>query len=858
MLEADAEKRNARLSPSPSPHRSRSRARTASISAGSELSGVSSAIEIPTSIPTTTVDTNRTNGLGLILGKELPPTPVEEEQSSISDDDRPATSHSAMSNDSSSNRLATNATSTADTSVASPEEPYSYDSPYMSSGDLQRRSSVFSLSRISFAAQLSRLTSLSLPLSEELSTSIRQFKSADEMCEALLSAGRQIGRWIETAKKVLAGLDAEDDVEWAAQGRESLNEVDSAVTKFSGLMNVYIELIDELQLRPDSDTVGSAQLIVIVQAMETTVEGWKSVQELLRGVKDQVETALEWTELWTTILQDIQAELDACQTLVFELEEKRHRSMAEENGGTVDIDTLETIMEDGGGGAAFPLPNGKAMAEVDDSSLLGLFARMQPLRASLDFLPMRLQSFQMRAERIFPTACDELDSRRNQLERKWQKLNADAEGLKKELGEDRWVAIFRNAGKQATAMLDSIERSMNKLREAVILWDENGGRNDNDLRKKMESYEAKKMHYGTAIQRTFSIIGKGISDRFTVNGEIIRLDTAMRNRWKYLELHMADVDQTLADLHFNSQALRDSISSLASLDIGSGANTPRSSPASSVTNTPNTVERKAVSRRPGSVPTSRKSSTSSSIPQRSPYNNRVSYSASPNISPRNTVASLAKNTSNTSASSSTSSRRTNTPSGRSSSLSSRPRWNGSTKTDDGTIGHNFKPSTLTTSSTYRKITPPTPSSRRSSTSSNSTRIPVPSPLGNGIVPTSPPSSSPGSPHMRSPSSMNSSRKPYGYLKSPTPGPRLSAPRPELKTQRSTSGLRESFRMGEDSQHPKISVRPASALAQSGVNSGRRSSMLPRPPSGVGNRSSMPPGNSNGNPLDNRPRWRYAA
>lgn len=324
------------------------------------------------------------------------------------------------------------------------------------------------------------------------------------MCEALVSAGKQIGRWIDTARKVLNGLDAEDDVEWAAQGRESLNEVDSAVHKFSSLMNVYIELIDELQSRPDSDSVASDVLVGIVGAMEDTVDGWRAVQELLRGVKDQVETAMEWTELWTTILQDIQAELDACQTLVFELEEKRHRSMMDDTAGSgsgsgpgsVDIDTLETIMEENPG--MFPVPNGRSAAEIEDSSLLGLVARMQPLRASLDFLPMRLQGFQMRAQDIFPTACDELESRRTQLERKWKKLSSDADSLKRELGEDRWVAIFRNAGKQASQMLDSIERSINKLKESVIAWEESGGRGERDLQKRMENYEAKKMHYGSS------------------------------------------------------------------------------------------------------------------------------------------------------------------------------------------------------------------------------------------------------------------------------------------------------------------------------------------------------------------------
>ncbi|KAI5846725.1 karyogamy protein, partial [Tricharina praecox] len=630
-----------------------------------------------------------------------------------------------------------------------------------------------------FSAQLSRLTSLSLPLSEDLKDRICKLATSADMCDALMSAGSQIGRWIDTAKKVLTGLDAEDDVEWAAQGRESLNEVDIAVRKFSGLINVYVELIDELQRRPDSDELDSQTLVDLVSTTEATVDGWRSIEELLKGVKDQVETAMEWTELWTTILQDIQAELDACQTLVFELEEKRHRSMMGENGapaagGSVDIDTLETIMEENPG--MFPVANGKTATEIEDSSLLGLFARMQPISS--------------------PRQCDELESRRKQLERKWKKLNGDADSLKKELGEDRWVAIFRNAGKQATQMLDSIDRSMHKLKESVIAWEESGG---------------------SAIQRTFSIIGKGINDRFTVNGEIIRLDASLRMRWRYLEDQMGELDQTLLDLQLDTQALRDSISSLASLDITSGRNTPGSSPASSVQlnpSKPRGQERKrspAPIRRPGSsiggspARRSGRHSSASSTPPTSPWGNSNPYSSMSmgrSISSPSAAGSYASYASYASS-------RTN-------------------KVEDGSIGHNFKPLTLTTPSPYRKVAPPTAASRRNSSSLGS-RIPMPSPLSQENTP------SPGSPNPRLRHQASSGRLRQG---TPTPFDSNDHHHP------STPGS------------PSINVRPASAMASGRLSSasGRRSSMLPRPTSPGSKRMSLPFGAIMG--PDGKPRWRH--
>ena len=365
--------------------------------------------------------------------------------------------------------------------------------PFITGNGLSRRASVFSLSRISFSAQLSRLTTLALPLSSEFSERIKRVETSTEVTNAISASAEQILRWIDTAKTVLKGLDAEDDVEWAAQGKKSLAEVDVAVGKFSNLVKVYVSAIDELQERDDSPSVSADIFKDVVETMEIILYGWKEVEELLRGVKGQVETAMEWNELWTTILQDIQAEIEACQTIVFEIEEKRHRSLMEENvtSSRMDIDALATIVED-----SPRKVNGQPPSE-EDASLLKLFARMQPLRASLDFLPMRLASFQSRAEGVFPSACEDLESRRKLLEKKWQKLNGDAEEMKRELGEDKWVAIFRNAGKQATQMIDSVDRSLKKLKDAVNHFkDGHDLSTDSGIHKKVEAYEAKRVHYG--------------------------------------------------------------------------------------------------------------------------------------------------------------------------------------------------------------------------------------------------------------------------------------------------------------------------------------------------------------------------
>ncbi|MCJ1254252.1 hypothetical protein MMC24_002066 [Lignoscripta atroalba] len=769
-----------------------------------------------------------------------------------------------------------------DVQIQAPTSPNGVQS-YFNPLGLSRTNSIYTLSRVSFSNQLLQLTAIKLPQASSLSSSISSIPTAPAAANALSNAATQIQRWIQKAAEVLGGLDAEDDVEWAAAGgREGLGEVDTAIGKFEGLIGVYVTAIEELQERGDIEKVPVEELKDAVDQMETTLKGWDNVRRLLRGVKQQVELAMEWEELWGVVLGDIGLEMENLTRVVFEMEERRHKAMTgditNEDGTRLDIQELETIVEESPMGdrntrnhrfslpPAFPVSSplqspGMAAAQ-DDSSLLALFARMQPLRASLDFLPMRLSTFQSRAEAVLPTACQELETRRRGLERKWKKLESDAESLRRELGEDRWVLVFRNAGRQAQKMCESIERSINKLQDSI----DTGAQHSNPpaLAKKIENYEAKKTHYGPAIQRVLAIIEKGIKDRLTVNGEILRLHSDMQGRWTTLEAEIKDTDLALDDLNVNkNQQLRDSISSIVSNDrsyTGSAVDTPGSSPASSVVMGPSSGK-KGDSTTPSLNGSSRPSSILSSSTSRPSSKRNVSMpsdSTGRSRLPRNSLMSRSVTHSSStmrgvspcpgthvSSSTPTPGNRTSRPGVNP--LDGKPRWNSSPKIDYADIGHNFKALLHTTPPPQWKSSLPSRTPRTSS--SYSSNIPLPSPLSREASSSPAPSHNPNSRRRLSsaPQSSSALRNRRGTSPAPAAPSTVSIDipraRPHAQSSVSTLPLRPSTRrhsfvpdstpevqepdthqMPEDSPstRPRPS-RPATAMA-----SGRRSSMLPQP------------------------------
>lgn len=595
------------------------------------------------------------------------------------------------------------------------------DDTYWTGAPLSRPASILSLSRLSFTSQLAELTSIKLPSAVSLSVKISSMPTSAAAVKALSDSAEQIQVWIRNALTVLRGLNADDDVEWAAAaGREGLHEVDKAISRFERVIKLYVLSVEELQMRPDISQLHSRDLTANVVELEAVLKEWEKIKDALDAVKEQVEVAMEWEELWNHVLgTGISQELDDLARLVFEMEEKRHQYVAFDSttdaDPRIDLDELKTIVEEPPTRSQrYSLPPfsptapdspSPALGNMEDG-LLALFARMQPLRASLDFLPMRLSVFHCRGNKIFPSACLILEERRDALEAQWKKLEADAESLRRELGEDRWLLVFRNAGRQALKMCESVSRTMDKLKVAM----RNGEQQTNApaVAKKIESYEAKKTHYAPAIERVLAIIDRGVLDRLTVNGEILGLQSDMKRKWSALEADMRELDSRMLDMNVNmrNQQLRDSISTILSSEQSLGSSfveTPRSSSASSVSG------RSSINNHNTPRPSGNRL-FKSSLPRRRSGFFGASATSSPLAQPPRPISPTLTPVQFL--------RQFKPP-------SDKPRWNGSTNTRGSGIGHNFAPLSVTEPSPYRKEAPPC---RAVTPSSAPSKIPAPSPL----------------------------------------------------------------------------------------------------------------------------------
>ena len=688
---------------------------------------------------------------------------------------------------------------------------------YFARRHLHRTNSIYTLSKASFTNQIQQLTSMKLPPTT-IASEITALPSSTLAGRALHSSANDIRLWMAKATEVLNGLDADDDVEWAAAaGREGLAEVDAAIGKFEGLVTVYITAIEDLQSRPDIAALPLKDQTTLVTQMEEIVGNWSEIKRTLKGIKNQVEIAMEWEELWNSVLGDIGAEVETLSRLVFEMEERRHRVISDsvaESAEKFDIADLETIVEvtprqNKMHNNRFSMPPTLTVMspispipqiEQENSRLLEIFAKLQPLRASLDFLPMRLASFEMRASTMFPSACDELMRRKDQLEKQEKNLEAEADALREELGEDKWVHSFRQAGSKAVAMYDSCMKSIERLQQAI----DNG--DDEKLGSRISTYKDKRDHYPPSMKRVLELIDIEMKHRSTVNGEILRIQQDVRQKMSDLEKEIQQMDAILDEVSA-SRKLRDSVSTVLSMrtEASSVIETPGSSPASSVVMSRKSSDYGTVAPAGRKSRQSSTSTTKSSIPPNRRYS---SLPVVPGSITRKSLPSTYLEPTIARTMASTPIRTARSPTSATERPANKPRWNASTNMRDTVVGHHHKP------------LPATPLRSVSGQSS----IPVRSPLGRASMLSPPPSvhsatATPAKSSMRRPVA-STLQAPATPLKSPTFAYSSSSTGTPGSSRRVTIAEDDNSPPTEESPIVRRTARPASAM------NNRRTSLLP--------------------------------
>ncbi|ORY64737.1 hypothetical protein BCR35DRAFT_334648 [Leucosporidium creatinivorum] len=228
-------------------------------------------------------------------------------------------------------------------------------------------------------------------------------------------------------------------------------------------------------------------------------------------------------------------------------------------------------------------------------------AALMRLEAKLEIVAKEYAEVESQAARFFgssPPSSPEVDedtkSQASFLRRKWKttvhewtEVQKDAEILGEELKEDKWIVVFRTVSVQAEEMMRSLEKVLTqshdfvydikrrKAKSSASSLDPSRSPPANLTRSASSSFfgdpasiqpllssfvalhqslHAKVKYYSPACDRVLKILGKGIADRKTKNGEVLRKFGEMKTRWRDLleritriELEMRGVEDMLRE-----------------------------------------------------------------------------------------------------------------------------------------------------------------------------------------------------------------------------------------------------------------------------------------------------------------------
>lgn len=329
----------------------------------------------------------------------------------------------------------------------------------------------------------------------------------------------------------------------------------------------------------------------------------------------------------STQISNIADAIASVRSIVFEVEEKRHAGAAitdlemtiiqmdtKLESISTSIQTLEAQVQN-----QDTTSSSSTLADDDDDDDDFAIPGVQPPSAAAKSSP---------------------SSRFQDLNRDWTALQQETETLKRELTDDKYVAHFNTASKQAESLMDSLAKALTICSKFVSDFHSNGGRvplsddEDNDderdnakqlerLHSVLKGFHTKRSYYTPACEQTFAAFDRSLKERSTAHGTLLRNFTELKKRWKQMKEHSARMDRELRKIESRltntstteAQSPQPTLPIKSSMRSVSGAATvprpPSTSPPLPIKSTRRVI---STSQQPNTAATSRNGNGMSSSP----------------------------------------------------------------------------------------------------------------------------------------------------------------------------------------------------------------------------------------------------
>ncbi|ODV91506.1 hypothetical protein CANCADRAFT_71 [Tortispora caseinolytica NRRL Y-17796] len=409
------------------------------------------------------------------------------------------------------------------------------------------------------------------------------------------------------------------DVDFVAGSRAALSDIAAALSKLDDYMK-------SLKDQPPANSLQTK----MDQKLSHTLE---NDYELLREARYRLEIALEFEELHGHVIPDLRSELNTCLARCFEINEMRREIAAHkpelfsiealknkslqsvltpEKTSKIDVqradetasktppprirplslDEIANAMVDSPLDYTGKVPKLITLSEEEKNAnlmLLQLIARMQPLKASLDIVPLKKQSYETQASELFPTSVEALNLVFNELMADWKKLDSEVQFLKHEMSDEKWALVFKTVIENGSELIDSMQRTIDRLDITDSFTQQlisDSSADSQAAALKYEEYQKKKCKIVPTVLQTITLLKKGRQQELMSSPDVYERANSFLNRWAAMSSKMLSIDATL----FGSNSSEDYLPKHEFSYPVYGRSGSRSSVASGSLNTPTLSE----------------------------------------------------------------------------------------------------------------------------------------------------------------------------------------------------------------------------------------------------------------------------
>lgn len=340
---------------------------------------------------------------------------------------------------------------------------------------------------------------------------------------------------------------ARSTLEWLAEGKNRFYDVHANIDSIDSIVLQALNVL-ESNMEEDSTVVDGE---VFNDLDKLSALSLKIKQQYLIPYRKKIDLAGEYNEIFNTTMNSINRELENCLKKCFMIHERRYSSPVR-HAPTFNLEMLTKKLLQQRSNLRLPLLN-----EIDNElyqEYLELKMIVDPLRASLNFIPGKLEEFQSKHNDLFESYdVERLTTKYNSLIQELDYLQKEVDDLKYELVDSRWNEIFSYLNTEVSFLVTGVEKELNKI-----------ARINGQPESTFKTQVLKRLKYTTDIvENTFTLINQAIDEKL-IDLSVVEKSNELADRWlkvkdkipeEYLErIENAD-DETEDDISKNFKKL---------------------------------------------------------------------------------------------------------------------------------------------------------------------------------------------------------------------------------------------------------------------------------------------------------------